>query len=131
MKQEVNLPESTDDAKTLLAAERTMLAHERTLLAWTRTATALISFGFGIQQTIRALRGPGYEQAGWIGPREYGFSMILSGLIALLLAVLQNRRDMRILRARHPGLPNSSARHLAALIAISGLVAFLVMLSRS
>lgn len=46
------------DAATDLAIDRTRRSYKRTLLSWVRTATALITFGFSVQQFFRlAARG--------------------------------------------------------------------------
>ena len=39
-----------------LARERNRVAAERTLMAWIRTSLSLISFGFGLDKIIAAIR---------------------------------------------------------------------------
>jgi putative membrane protein len=122
------------DASTKLALRRTVLAHERTMLAWVRTSTSLITFGFGIQQFFRATRGPDY--ADLIGPRTFGLTMIVIGLLALLLAALQHRSAIETLkldypeREHYPAIHRSSARLLGILIALLGLLAIVSALFR-
>jgi putative membrane protein len=117
-------------ASTDLTVDRTRLAHERTMLAWVRTATSLITFGFGIQQFFRIARAGVADSKDLIGPNEFGLLMITIGLVALLIATLQNRSDMRALKARYPAahIPPSGATTLAALIAILGLLALVSMI---
>jgi putative membrane protein len=123
------------DAATRLALERTVLSYERTMLAWVRTSTSLITFGFGIQQFFRATRGP--DSDALLGPRAFGLTMILIGLLALLLATLDHRTAIARLSAefpvvrRYPGTRFSRARILGALIAILGLLAFFSALLRA
>jgi Domain of unknown function (DUF202) len=64
-----------------LAVDRTHLAYKRTMLSWVRTATALITFGFSIQQFFRITKGESPEK----------LAMIVIGLVALLLATWGHR----------------------------------------
>jgi putative membrane protein len=122
------------DASTKLALQRTVLAHERTMLAWVRTSTSLITFGFAIQQFFRATRGSDY--ADLVGPRTFGLTMIIIGLLALLLAALQHRAAIEMLklsypeREHYPAIRRSSARLLGILIALLGLLALVSALLR-
>jgi len=98
------------------------------MLAWVRTATALITFGFSVQQFFRIAREGVPEGNGFLGPQEFGLAMIIIGLLALLLATLEHRSAMQTLRAQYPvteqypNIPLSRAGMLAALIAILGLL---------
>jgi putative membrane protein len=124
------------DASTRLSVERTRLAYDRTMLSWIRTATALITFGFSIEQFFRIAKIGVEESKDLIGPQEFGLLMISIGLVALLLATLQNRSAIQALAAKYPAkegyaeLPRSRALMLAALIAILGLLALFSMLIR-
>ena len=117
---------------TRLAVERTRLAHERTLMAWIRTATSLISFGFTIYKFFQALRAeqPGERGPHLIGSRGYGLLMISIGLVALLLATWQHRRDLEALRAQYGAVPYSLATVIAGLIALLGLLSLILVLLR-
>ena len=127
---------SKADTASKLALDRTRLAYDRTMLSWIRTATALISFGFSIQQFFRIARPGDLESKGWIGPHEFGLMMVATGLLALLLAALEYRRAIRSLRAQYPvteqypDIPRSQASVLAGLIAILGLLALISELIR-
>ena len=122
------------DASVKLSLQRTVLAHERTMLAWVRTSTSLITFGFGIQQFFRATRGPEFSDL--IGPRTFGLTMIVIGLLALLLAALQHRSAIDALklnypeREHYPAIRRSSAWLLGILIALLGLLAIVSALFR-
>jgi putative membrane protein len=118
---------------TQLAAERTRLAHERTLMAWIRTATSLISFGFTIYKFFQALHeqntaAPHPEHL--IGFRGFALLMIIIGLVALLLATVQHRRDMQTLRMHYPDFPYSLATVIAILIAGLGILGLFIVLFR-
>jgi inner membrane protein YidH len=116
----------------LLAVDRTRLAHERTLMAWVRTATSMISFGFTIAKLVPGtIRGEPAErqQGGLLDTRTFSTVMIGMALLSLLLATVQNRREMKELRARYPGrVPRSEAMVVAFLVAGFGLFAFVAVL---
>jgi putative membrane protein len=89
-----------------MAIERTRLAYERTMMAWTRTGTSLISFGFSIYKFADILQG---KTAGRtiLAPQAYGSAMILTGLVALVVATLQHRAGLQELRAQGARIPAS------------------------
>jgi len=64
------------------------------------------------------------------GPREFALFMIGLGLLALLFATVQHRRDMVTLRAQYPGVPNSLATVLAGVLSILGVVSFVAVVFR-
>jgi putative membrane protein len=114
-----------------LAVDRTRLAHERTLLAWVRTATSLISFGFTIYKFFQYLQEKGQAREGRIlGPREFALVLIGTGLIALLLATVQHRLEIKRMRALYPEVPYSLATLLAGLMSILGIIAFVAIVLR-
>jgi putative membrane protein len=104
------------------------------MLAWVRTATTLITFGFSIQQFFRIARQGVPESKHLIGPHEFGLTMIIIGLLALLLAVLDHRSAIQTLEAQYPTgeqyprFPRSRARLLAGLIGLLGVLAVISML---
>ena len=120
------------NTSTLLAIDRTRLAHDRTLMAWVRTSTSLISFGFTIYKFFQYLQQQqqGAPREGMLGPRQYGTLMIVIGIVALMFATLQHRRDMKTLRAHYPEVPYSLATVLAGLISILGILALLAIIFR-
>jgi putative membrane protein len=121
------------DASTRLAVDRTRLGYERTMMAWQRTSTSLISFGFTIQKffQIENKGNPQYE--GPLGPGNFGRLMILVGLVILVLATLEHRRDINALKRDYPYIvfPRSLARVVAAVIAVLGIVAMISVFIRS
>jgi len=56
--------------------------------------------------------------------------MISIGLLSLLLATLEHRRDLHALRAQYPDIPRSLAKVVAALIAVLGMLALIAVLFR-
>ncbi len=119
------------DTATKLAVDRTRLAYERTLMAWVRTATSLITFGFSIGKFFQIEQAEGIATRGrLLGPHNLALLMIGIGLVALLIATLEHRRDLNALKAEYPHIPRSLARVLAALVSILGILAFISALLR-
>jgi putative membrane protein len=114
---------------TDLAVDRTRLAHDRTLMAWVRTSVSLISFGFTIYKFFQYLRDQQQAPADrFFGPPRFAQFLIIIGLISLLLATIQNRRDMRVMRAHYEHVPYSMATIVAGLVAILGVVTFVAVI---
>jgi putative membrane protein len=95
-----------------------------------RTATSLITFGFSIYKFFQLDLKRGEAFTGLIGPREFGFIMIVIGLVSLLAGTVQHVTSMRLLRAQCPDIPRSVAALLAALISIVGILALLAVVFR-
>lgn len=115
-----------------LALERTFLAHERTLMAWVRTATSLITFGFTLYKFFyytHQERPPTHGED-LFGARTYGLCMMGFGVATLLIATLQLRQQMKILRNLYPEAPMSLTLILAGLMGALGLIAFTAGLFR-
>lgn len=100
-------------------------------MAWVRTATSLISFGFTIYKFFQYLQDQNATPRDRIfGPRQYALLMIGIGIVALIFATIQHRRDMRALRALHPEIPYSLATILAGLMSLLGVAALLAVIFR-
>jgi putative membrane protein len=112
-----------------MAVERTRLAYERTMMAWTRTGTSLISFGFSIYKFADILEGKSGGR-GMLGPQAYGSGMILTGLLALVVATLQHRAGVRELRATGAKVPLSLAAVVAVAVTILGIGALGLVIFR-
>lgn len=110
---------------TDLAIDRTRLAHDRTLMAWVRTSASLISFGFTIYKFFQYMKDQGepvHDRA--FGPPQFAMFLIAIGLISLVLATIQHRHEMKIMRAHYVQVPYSMATVVGALVAILGVVTF-------
>jgi putative membrane protein len=120
------------DTATMLAADRTRLSYDRTLMSWVRTAVSLITFGFAIYKFGEEL----VEKSDLLqGNRPFGshtvaLLMICCGLLALLLATIEHRRNIRALRAQFGMATRSMVTVLAALISCVGIVSLLGVLFR-
>src|SRR5262245_9004728 len=115
------------DVSTRLAYERTFLAHERTLMAWVRTSSSVITFGFSIYKFFQLERGAGKEfpETQVVGPRQFSMILIIIGVVSLVLATIQHRHQIKILKIVYENIPVSTAGIVAGLISILGLGAIL------
>ena len=121
------------NTSTELAKTRNRAAAERTTLAWIRTALALISFGFGLDKIISAIRNAGGEgntsQDVGVQLMSMGFNGV--GIFTLLIAMRQHKRELIRLRS-DPYLyrdePSLSIATATAVLVI-GVLAFLLLLS--
>jgi putative membrane protein len=117
------------DAGTRLAVDRTRLAYERTMMAWVRTSASMISFGFTIHKFFQFRGEQGAVPANRIlGPGEFGGLMISIGLLTLVLASIEHRQSLNLLRASYGPMPRSVAGTLGGVMAALGLVALGAML---
>ena len=117
------------DRSTRLAVERTRLASERTLMAWIRTSTSLIAFGFTIFKFFQYLASNEHRET-VVSPWIVGMVMILIGLVALILAWIQHRQEMKALQSQIGDMPYSIAGIMAGLIASLGVLALGVVALR-
>ena len=116
---------------TDLAVDRTRLAHDRTMMAWVRTSASLISFGFTIYKFFQYMRDKGQLIEDRVfGPPQFAMFLIAIGLVALLLATIQHRRDMITMRVHYAHVPYSMATVVAGLVAILGVVTFVAVVFR-
>ena len=109
-----------------LAKERNRAAAERTLMAWIRTSLSLISFGFGLDKIVAAIRssangGPVHAE---LSVRLVAVAFVLTGILALLAATQQHRRVLlRLRRSDYTYMEEPSiALATAVLLTLIGLV---------
>ena len=120
----------TFDTSTRLAFDRPRVAYDNTLMSWIRTATSLITFGFAIYKFFQLELGRGSQDNRIVGPREFSLMMVIIGLVALALGILEHWQNMRTLRAEYPGIPRSRASVIAVLVFVLGVGAFFAMIFR-
>lgn len=118
---------------TELAKTRNRAAAERTTLAWIRTALALISFGFGLDKVISAIRDVGVKDNnhGDIGVQLMSMGFIGVGIFTLLVAMQQHKRELARLKSDtylYRDEPSLSIATASAVLVI-GVIAFLLLLS--
>lgn len=83
-----------------LAKERNRAAAERTMMGWIRTCLSLISFGFGLDRiigAIKATRFQGSEHTG-LSVRLVSIGFVLVGILAMAAATRQHLRTLRLIR---------------------------------
>jgi putative membrane protein len=120
------------DTTTQMAVERTRLAADRTLMAWIRTAFSMIGFGFSVFKFFQYLRlfeymreGAGPPAAAAYSPRNFGLLLIVTGTLALVVAIWQHRTSLKRLAkldGTQPGL--SLSEIVAVLVIVLGMFAF-------
>jgi putative membrane protein len=118
------------DQSTELAFERTRVAYERTMMSWIRTATSLITFGFSIYKFFQLEAPARALHNRLIGSRQFAYVLVSLGLISLLLATLEYRRNIRRLGAQYSSNQPSLAVLLAAFISLLGILALIAMIFR-
>jgi len=119
---------------------RTRLALERTALAWVRTAISLIGFGFTIVQFFQRLQSmPGVAPAANPhAPRYLGLALIGSGILALVLSILQYRgvqsymwrEDYKSIAGIEGGPDRTAMLPVAIVLLLVGVFAFCAVLFR-
>jgi len=127
-------PHKTNDA-TRLALSRTILAHERTLMAWVRTSTSMISFGFTIYKFFQFVQDDRSAQHAerLLEPRGVALVMILIGVGGLVLATIDYRHQMDVLRRDYEAygpLHGSIALAVATMVAGLGVLGFALVFLR-
>lgn len=122
------------DDNTRLAVDRNRLAYERTMMAWIRTGISLITFGFSIYKffQIQHESTSSTQSEGFLGSANFGLVMIMTGLVALLISALENRRDMNRLKAEFPDvhISRSLARVFAGLVSLLGIMGMIAVILR-
>lgn len=118
------------DASTRMAAQRTRLAQERTLMAWIRTSMSLITFGFTIFKFFEYLASDVGRRQPIVSPWIVGMVMIVVGLLALALAWIQNRQQMKDLEREYGPMPYSISGVMAGVIGALGVLALAVVALR-
>ena len=115
-----------------LAKERNRAAAERTLMAWIRTCLALISFGFGIDRIVSAIRS---LQAEGFNPvrfsRVLGLAFVALGTYAMIVASIEHRQELERIQHQEDYL-YKPRRSLGLTVAIAlvciGIIAFIGIL---
>jgi putative membrane protein len=118
------------DIATKLAFERTRAAYERTMMSWVRTSASLITFGFSIYKFFQLEKPPSGTERRVVGPREFALAMVIIGLVTLMLATWEFRRNIRALGAQYGDTSRSLAVVMAGLISLLGILAFILMVFR-
>jgi putative membrane protein len=102
------------------------------MMAWVRTAASMISFGFTIYKFFQLELGAAEEVADRaIGPREFSIILIAIGLGSLLVASIEHRHSLRLMRAAYGDVNSRSvAGVVAGIVAGLGTAAILAVFFR-
>ena len=115
-----------------LARQRNRDAAERTLMAWIRTCLSLISFGFGLDKIVSAIRSQaaeGQARSHW-GVLLISLAFVGTGVVAMLAATAQHKRNLkRLLRDDFTYREEASiARATALMLSLIGIAAIVLLL---
>jgi inner membrane protein YidH len=122
----------TKPDSTQLALSRTWLAHERTLMAWVRTAASMISFGFTIYKFFEFDNVRGTKTApGLLTPRAFAVILVCIGLVSLLVATLENRKQTRQIAPHLQERPRSLAEVVAGIMSVFGILVLVSAICRT
>ena len=118
-----------------LAKERNRAAAERTLMAWIRTCLALISFGFGIDTVVSAIRSLVGNDVNPVRlSRLLGLGFIALGTYAMLAAVIEHNQELQHIQ-RDEAYYYTPRRSLGLTVALAlvtiGILSFLGILIKA
>ena len=117
------------DPNTQLSLQRSFLATERTLMAWIRTSISMIGFGFTLAKLFQSLASANVLVRGPAGnvwtAKGAGMLLIALGTFALVVAVLDHRRELKELKAFGLAHRFSLTMAVASVLAILGVMALL------
>jgi len=88
-----------------LELERTHIAFEQSMMSWIRTGTSLITFGFTIYKFFQLELPNRPASTRLFGPREFALALVSLGIMSQVLATLEHRRSVRILKQQWPDAP--------------------------
>lgn len=122
-------------AKRLLKAQHVTdhLANERTFLAWIRTAVGIITLGFVVSKFGLYLRELA-QSTHSIEPSSshseiVGFILVALGVVMVLAALLRYLRNQRLIDEESYRPARSLDIILAVLVAVGGVVMFVLLLT--
>jgi putative membrane protein len=96
--------------RTGMSFQRTRMSADRTLMSVIRTSLSLIGFGFTIFQFFQKLQGSLLKE-GSTTPRNFGFSLVLLGVVMLTIGIWYHVRFMLGLRGRRREMTNAGLIH--------------------
>jgi putative membrane protein len=126
--------------RTGMSFQRTRMSADRTLMSVIRTSLSLISFGFTIYQFFGKLVQAKVLPPGGSGVRDFGFALVVLGIVMLVSGIAYHLAFMRGLRSQRKRLvaeglvhgeshfPVSMTLIVALLLLLTGLFAIANML---
>jgi putative membrane protein len=123
---------SLDQQRTDLAFFRSRWAAERTLMAWIRTAIAMVTFGFAIDEFFVYLSRESSEGRVPVKYHLFGFLLVLTGIMLLVLALIEHVLVARSLKRQEvfDNRPLSLPVLGASIVLLIGVAALLLMIWR-
>ncbi len=128
--QETAKPDSSE--RTDLAYYRSRWAAERTLMAWIRTAISMVTFGVAFDRFFAYLPVEGKLRESDPTSRWFGMLLVASGVLLLLVAVIEHVRILGRLKRHLPllGGPFSLPLLGAAMVLLIGMAALVFGIAR-
>ncbi len=116
--------------RTGMSFQRTRMSADRTLMSVIRTSLSLIGFGFTIFQFFQKLQGSLLRE-GSSTPRNFGFSLVLLGVVMLTIGIWYHVHFMVGLRNRRKemttaGLIHAQSEYPISLTLIVAVLLFLI-----
>ena len=84
--------------RTDMATVRTLMAADRTLMAWIRTSLSMFTFGYTLYKVLQEVQEIGNLELHQAAPRDAGIVLIVTGIVALIMGIIEYSVTLRMLR---------------------------------